>query len=348
VVFVAEKILGCLRQPFFEEGLKFSIGGSIGISVFPSDGDDAAALLKNADAAMYRAKHRGRNRFQFYSQEMTNAAFKHIKLEYGLRQALSNDQLQVYYQPKLCVQTGRVVGAEALLRWQHPEDGFISPQDFIPVAEESGLIVEIGDWVLQRACDDAASWRRQGLSFEHVAVNISGVQVQHAEFMRSVEGALAASGLPADCLELEITENFLMKDAEASAVLLEDLRRLGISIAIDDFGTGYSSLAYLTRFPVDKLKIDRGFIGKICSDDQNAEIAHAIINLGHSLEMKVVAEGVETQQQLAILKEEDCDEGQGYLFARPLPIEEFVDFLRRPPLDNRMFGKPTRERSIGA
>jgi diguanylate cyclase (GGDEF)-like protein/PAS domain S-box-containing protein len=328
IIVLTEKLLACLRLPFVEEGHSFSLGASIGISAFPGDGDDAATLLKNADAAMYRAKSSGRNRFHFYSEDLTNAAFKHIKLEHGLRQALLENQFLVYYQPKLCLQSGRVLGAEALLRWKHPEEGFISPQDFIPVAEESGLIMEIGEWVLRQACEQAVSWERQGLAFEHIAVNVSGVQVQHEAFVDSVKGNLESSGLQPRRLELELTENFLMKDVEASASLLADLRQLGISIAVDDFGTGYSSLAYLTRFPVNKLKIDRSFIANVLSDEQNKKIAHAIINLGHSLNMKVVAEGIEFGQQLDLLKDKGCDEGQGYLIAKPLPNDEFVDFLK--------------------
>lgn len=329
VVTVAEKLLASLRQPFIEEGHKFYLSASIGISMFPGDGDDPTALLKNADAAMYRAKNSGRNRFQFYSEELTHAAFKHIKLEYGLRQALLKDQFQLYYQPKVSLQSGRVVGVEALLRWVHPEEGFIPPQDFITVAEESGLIMEIGEWVLKQACLDAASWKQQGLAFGHIAVNISGVQVQHAEFVKSVRSALEQSGFSARLLELEVTENVLMEDVEASVMLLEELRQLGISIAIDDFGTGYSSLAYLTRFPVNKLKIDRNFIRNVCVDEQNAEIARAIISLGHTMNMEVVAEGIELEQQLDLLKSEGCDEGQGYLISRPLPHDELVAFLKR-------------------
>jgi EAL domain-containing protein (putative c-di-GMP-specific phosphodiesterase class I) len=249
-------------------------------------------------------------------------------LENSLRQALVQNQFQVYYQPKVCLKSGLILGAEALLRWEHPEDGFISPQDFIPVAEESGLIMEIGQWILTQACKEAASWKREGLPFQHIAVNISGVQVQHAEFARSVKEILDSSGLPAESLELEVTESFLMEDAEASARLLVELRQLGISIAIDDFGTGYSSLAYLTRFPVNKLKIDRSFIGRVCSDAHNAEISRAVITLGHALNMQVVAEGIELEQQLDFLKNEGCDEGQGYLIAKPMPHDEFIAFLK--------------------
>jgi len=329
VIVVAEKLLVSLRQPFVEEDYKFYLSASIGISAFPGDGDEPATLLKNADAAMYRAKNSGRDRFQFYSKEFTSTAFKQIKLEHGLRQALLQNQFQIYYQPKVCLKSGRILGAEALLRWLHPEDGFISPQDFIPVAEESGLIMEIGEWVLKRSCDEAASWKQQGLIFEHVAINISGVQAQHPKFPKLVKSILESSGFPADSLELEVTENILMKDAEVSARLLDDLRQMGISIAIDDFGTGYSSLAYLTGFPVNKLKIDRSFIKKICSDERNAGISRAILSLGHTLNMKVVAEGIELESQLEFLKNEGCDEGQGYLIAKPLPHDDFVTFLKQ-------------------
>lgn len=328
VVIVAERLLGSLKRPLFVEGQQIYLSTSIGISAFPNDGDKPAILLKNADAAMRRAKNNGRNRFHFYSEELTETAFKHIKLECGLRQALLQNQFQVYYQPKVCLKSGRILGAEALLRWLHPEDGFISPQDFIPVAEESGLIMEIGQWILTQACKEAASWKQQGLTFQHIAVNISGVQVQHAEFVGSVKEILDSTGFPAEQLELEVTENFLMEDAEASARLLVELRQLGISIAIDDFGTGYSSMAYLTRFPVNKLKIDRSFIGRVCSDAHNAEISRAIISLGHALNMEVVAEGIELEQQLDFLKKEGCDEGQGYLIAKPLPHDDFVAFLK--------------------
>ena len=350
VVIVAERLLVSLNQPLFVEDQQIYLSTSIGIGAFPSDGEAPTTLLKNADAAMHRAKRNGRNRFHFYSEEITEMALRHIKLEYGLRQALLQNQFQVYYQPKICLKSGQILGAEALLRWLHPEGGFISPQDFIPVAEESGLIMEIGQWILTQACKEAAFWKQQGLAFQHVAVNISGVQIQHAGFVGSVKEILDSSGFPAELLELEVTENFLMEDAEASARLLGELRQLGISIAIDDFGTGYSSLAYLTRFPVNKLKIDRSFIGRACSDPHNAEISRAIISLGHALNMEVVAEGIELEQQLNFLKNEGCDEGQGYLIAKPLPHDDFVAFLKMhangftnllpsgAPIQNQLYG----------
>lgn len=329
IIHLAETLLESLKKPLIIEQQLIYLSTSIGISHFPDDGEESTTLLKNADAAMHWAKSNGRNKFHFYSPELTESAFRQLKLEHGLRQALRQNQLQLYYQPKISLKTGQPLGGEALLRWQHPVDGFISPQDFIPVAEESGLILEIGQWVLHQACKEAAWWRRQGLKFQHVAVNVSGVQVQSSEFAGMVKEILDQTGLPAQLLELEVTENFLMKDAEASAALLGELRQLGISIAIDDFGTGYSSLAYLTRFPVNKLKIDRSFICKACEDSYNAEISRAIIALGHALSMEVVAEGIERQEQMDFLRDKGCDEGQGYLIAKPMAHDEFVAFLKR-------------------
>lgn len=341
VVGLAESLLESLKKPLIIEQQLIYLSTSIGISRFPEDGVESTTLLKNADTAMHWAKSNGRNRFHFYSPDLTESAFKQLKLEHGLRQALRQNQFQLHYQPKISLKDGQILGGEALLRWRHPVEGFIPPQEFVPVAEESGLILEIGQWVLHRACEQAASWLRQGLKFQHVAVNVSGVQVQSPEFAQMVKEILAQTGLPAQLLELEVTENFLMKDAEASAALLVELRQLGISIAIDDFGTGYSSLAYLTRFPVNKLKIDRSFIGKACQDSHNAEISRAIIALGHALNMEVVAEGIERQEQMDFLRLKGCDEGQGYLIAKPLTHDDFVDFLKQHG------GHPTGSEPIG-
>lgn len=327
IAVVAEKLLSCFEHPFEEEGYEFYLNASIGITIYPHDGESPAELLKNADAAMYKAKNSGRGGYQFYTEELTSNAYQHFTLESGLRQALQKGQFVLHYQPKVNLQNDLVVGVEALLRWQHPEAGLISPEAFIPVAEESGLIREIGEWVLKQACIDALQWRRQNLDFGHVAVNLSGVQIQHAEFVASVKAILQSTGMDPAQLELEITENFLMKDAHASARYLQDLRQLGVSIAIDDFGTGYSSLAHLTRFPIDKLKIDRSFVNKVCQSKQDDEISRIIIGLGHTLGMKVVAEGIENQRQLQFLKREGCDEGQGYYIARSLPNDDFIAFV---------------------
>ncbi|MCU7905132.1 MAG: EAL domain-containing protein [Candidatus Thiodiazotropha sp. (ex Epidulcina cf. delphinae)] len=326
---VAEKLHTCFDNPFIEEGHEFYLSASVGISVYPSDGEGAAELLKNADAAMYKAKNTERGGFQFYTQELTSNAYQHFTLESGLRHALQTDQFQIHYQPKIDLKAGRIIGAEALLRWQHPEEGFISPEEFIPVAEESGLIKEIGEWVLENACNDAVGWKAQGLEFGRIAVNLSGVQLQNEAFVGFVKRTLRSTGLNADLLELEITENFLMKDAEASAGYLQDLRRLGVIISIDDFGTGYSSLAYLARFPVNKLKIDRSFVTNVCHDEQNAEISRTIIGLGRTLGIEVVAEGIEYSEQLDFLRREGCDEGQGFFISKPLSGSDFVRFLNR-------------------
>jgi diguanylate cyclase (GGDEF)-like protein/PAS domain S-box-containing protein len=324
---VAENLLACFKQPFTEEGHEFYLNASIGISIYPGDGDTTAALLKNADAAMYQAKNSGRGSFQFYTEELTDNAYHHFTLENGLRQALINDHFEIHYQAKVCLQSGKLVGAEALLRWCHPKMGYILPDMFIPVAEECGLIKEIGEWVLVNACCDAREWCGKEIDFGHVAVNLSGVQLQEQSFVSSVKRVLKETGLDASYLELEVTENFLMRDAEASARYLNNLRQLGLSIAIDDFGTGYSSLAYLTRFPINKLKIDRSFVNSVCDDPQNREISRTIIGLGHTLGMQVVAEGIEKEDQLEFLRQEGCDEGQGYYISKPLPKAEFLRFI---------------------
>lgn len=327
IAVVAEKLLACFERPFEMEGYDFYLNASIGITVYPRDGETTSELLKNADAAMYKAKNSGRGGFQFYTEELTSNAYQHITLESGLRQALQKSQFHLVYQPKICLRSGRTLGVEALLRWRDGDVGLISPEAFIPVAEESGLIREIGDWVLTQACRDANGWREQKLDYGHVAVNLSGVQIQHDAFVDSIKRILQKTGMDTSRLELEITENFLMKDVNASARYLQDLRRLGVSIAIDDFGTGYSSLSHLTRLPIDKLKIDRSFVSKVCQSSQDDEISRIIIGLGHTLGMKVVAEGIENRQQLQFLTQEGCDEGQGYLIAKPLTNAEFVSFL---------------------
>ncbi|MCU7851546.1 MAG: EAL domain-containing protein [Candidatus Thiodiazotropha sp. (ex Monitilora ramsayi)] len=328
IAVVAEKLLACFEKPFEEEGHEFYLNASIGIAVYPRDGESTAELLKNADAAMYKAKNSGRGGFQFYTEELTHNAYQHITLESGLRQAVVKNQLQIHYQPKISLQTNRIVGVEALLRWRHPEGGLISPDEFIPVAEESGLIREIGEWVLEKACLDMKGWIEKQIDFGHVAVNLSGVQIQHEAFVDSVKRILESQQLDARFLELEITENVLMRDVEASAHYLQALRRLGVSISIDDFGTGYSSLAHLSRFPINKLKIDRSFINKVCKDSQSAEISRTIIGLGHTLDMQIVAEGIEQPEQLVFLKQEGCDEGQGFYISKPLAHGDLIRFIQ--------------------
>ncbi len=330
---VAEKLLGCFETPIEEEGHEFYLNASIGIAVYPRDGETNAELLKNADAAMYKAKSFGRGNYQFYTEELTDNAYQHITFESGLRQALKQEEFQVYYQPKINLESLKIVGVEALLRWRHPEAGIISPEDFIPVAEESGLIREIGTWVLERVCIDVKGWLVKKIDFGHVAVNLSGVQIQQDDFVDSVKSILEKWELKPGHLELEITENILMRDVEAAVHYLTALRQLGVSIAIDDFGTGYSSLSYLSRFPINKLKIDKSFIRAVNSDKQSAEISRTIISLGHTLDMHVVAEGIEEAGQLDFLKREGCDEGQGFYITNPLSHDDFVRFIQNYPAD---------------
>lgn len=329
VVLLAAKIQSCFERSFLVQDNEFYISASIGISMYPNDGDDAATLLKNADAAMYKAKNIERGGFQFYTQELTEKALQHYTIESGLRSALNQQQFEVFYQPKIELLSGRVTGVEALVRWRHPEKGMISPDEFIAIAEESGQIRGIGEWVLFQACRDAQQWRSLSLDFGRVAVNLSGVQVQSDSLREVVKRVLLKTGLSTELLELEVTENVLMRDTEDSASSLSDLRDIGITIAIDDFGTGFSSLAQLAALPVDKLKIDRSFITNVCNDKQNAEISRTIIALGRTLNKTVIAEGIENPDQLQFLQNEGCDEGQGFLFARPLANNQFLEFLEK-------------------
>ncbi len=316
---VVSDLLATLKQPFVIDGNEVRISASIGISLCPDDGDTVAVLLRNADAAMYRAKEDGGNAYHFYAAEMTAAAFEHVFLENGLRSALDNDEFRLVYQPQIDVSTGRLRGVEALLRWHHPKEGQISPGRFIPTAEQSGLIRDIGLWVLRTACVQARRWLDQGLDFGLVAVNIAGRQIHDPDFVAHVENALADTGLPPHYLDLEITEGFVMRAVDPSAAELQKLRIRGVGIAIDDFGTGYSSLNHLKRLPITKLKIDQSFVRDIPDDPDNMALCDAVIAIGRSLGMSVVAEGVETQAQAAFLREKGCGILQGYLFGRPMP-----------------------------
>ncbi|MES9832406.1 MAG: EAL domain-containing protein [Candidatus Thiodiazotropha sp. DIVDIV] len=326
-VLLAAKIQSCFEKNFLVQDNEFYISASIGISMYPNDGNDVATLLKNADAAMYKAKNIERGGFQFYTQELSEKALYHYTIESGLRTALNKHQFEVHYQPKIDLLNGGITGVEALVRWVHPEKGMISPEKFITIAEESGQIRGIGEWVLSQACRDAQQWRSLGLDFGRVAVNLSGIQIQSDSLREVIKSVLLKTGLSTELLELEVTENILMRDTEGSASSLSDLRDMGITIAIDDFGTGFSSLAQLAALPVDKLKIDRSFITNVCNDKQNAEISRTIIALGRTLNKTVIAEGIEDSDQLEFLKSEGCDEGQGFLFARPLTNSQLHEFL---------------------
>jgi diguanylate cyclase (GGDEF)-like protein/PAS domain S-box-containing protein len=320
----AESILRALDEPHLLEGHEIHITGSIGIVIFPDDAADAEAILKCADLAMYQAKATGRNNYQFFKSDLNIIALVHQSIEKGLRQALARGQFELHYQPQIDFVTGAIAGVEALLRWQHPTRGLLCPVDFMSVAEESGLIVPIGRWVLREACRQAQAWEDAGFSPIRVAVNVSAVELRSKLFAEGVYAVLQETGLAPQNLELELTETFLMQDSSTTAAVLLALKGFGVQLALDDFGTGYSSLSYVRRFPIDTLKIDRSFVRDLTTDADNATIVSAVINMGHSLHMLVVAEGVETADQATMLREQACPQGQGYYFASPLSAETFA------------------------
>ncbi|HEU4816777.1 putative bifunctional diguanylate cyclase/phosphodiesterase [Janthinobacterium sp.] len=328
---VSQKLLASLVEPFLIEGHDLRVGASIGISVYPQDGQDAETLLRLADIAMYRAKQDSGGEAEsvaFYSQDMNLGMQARMRLETGLRQALSEQQLLLHYQPKYALGSGRIIGAEALVRWHHPQHGMIPPAEFIPLAESTGLVVQVGEWVLEAACAQAQAWKLAGLPPIRLAVNVSAREFTAALPAR-VAATLARYGLEAAWLELEITESTLMHNIERVIGIMDRITALGVALSLDDFGTGYSSLSYLKRFPIDTLKIDRSFTTGIPTDASDCAIASTIISIAQQLHHKVIAEGVETAEQLAFLKSSGCDEVQGYLFSRPLPAVEFEKALRQ-------------------
>ena len=314
----ANKILEALRTPHRIDENGLHITASIGIVTYPDDGMDPETLMKHADFAMYDAKESGRDNYQWFKQELNLRAAKRRSLEDHIRHALERDEFSLHYQPKVSLATGRIVGVEALIRWLHPDLGFVPPDDFIPIAEACGLMVPIGRWVLAQACHQAQAWQDMGLPPIQVAVNISAVELHEKDFLKQVRIVLAETGLDPHLLELELTETFLMADSTSTSAALHELKRLGVKLALDDFGTGYSSLNHLKRFSIDTLKIDRSFVGSVTTNTGDASIVGAVIGMGKSLHMKVVAEGVETPEQLAFLQVHDCPFGQGYYFSRPL------------------------------
>ncbi len=324
----ARRILTEFSKPFLISGHELTAGASIGITVWPDDGADADTLLRNADAAMYHAKERGKNHYQFYAKSMNAQTMHQVFSENKLRGAIDRSELRVFYQPKVVTETGKIAGMEALVRWEHPEMGLIEPGHFIPLAEDTRLIVPLGAWVLRKACAQTKKWIESGLTPRRVAVNFSAHQFHDPDLLTTIRDALAEVDLAGRYLEVEITETTLMQDVEAAAKLLRNLNEEEITVAIDDFGTGYSSLRYLREFPVNTLKIDGSFIRDITTDREAAEITSAIISMAKSLRIKVVAEGVETQAQWDFLRERGCDEIQGYVFSKPLPVEEFERLLR--------------------
>jgi diguanylate cyclase (GGDEF)-like protein/PAS domain S-box-containing protein len=324
---MAHGIQRILDAPFTVEGHELYVTSSIGIGLYPEDGADTQGLLMSAGAALYRAKQAGGNNYQFYTADMNERALHRLALENQLRWALERKEFRVYYQPQASIDTGLITGMEALVRWQHPELGLVSPAEFIPLAEDTGLIEPIGEWVLRAACEQTRKWQECGFNNLHVAVNLSARQFQQPDLARIIERTLKETGLGASSLEMEVTESSVMKNAETAIGMMRELKAMGIRISIDDFGSGYSSLSYLKKLPIDILKIDQSFVRDMTTDPKDAAIAMAIIQLAHSLQLKVIAEGVETEDQLRFLRLLRCDEMQGYLFCRPLPVEAFEQLL---------------------
>lgn len=322
------EVLSQVAAPMDIAGRNLSLTCSIGVAVYPDDGDLFETLLKRADKAMYHAKEAGRNTYRFFTEQINTDSLSHLRIAHSLRQAVKQNQFTLHYQPQIDLRTGQLIGAEALIRWNHPTEGLVAPGDFIGIAEQTGLIVEIGDWVLREACHQAMAWQKAGLPPLTVAVNISAVQFRRGDFEQSVLTALAESGLAPKFLEIELTESVLLHDMDIMLALINRLKTQGLKLAIDDFGTGYSSLSYLKKFKVDRLKIDQSFVRDIARDPEDRAIVSAIVQMARSLNLRSIAEGVETAAQLEFLSEQGCDEAQGYFYSRPIPPEAFEAFVR--------------------
>jgi diguanylate cyclase (GGDEF)-like protein len=325
---VAKKIIAAMNKEFIIDGNVFYIGASIGISVYPDNGTEVEELIKAADIAMYHVKSEGKNNYRFYSPDLSDNANERFTLETHLRRAVERCQFEVYYQPQVSLASGRIIGAEALVRWRHPELGMVSPARFIPLAEEIGSIIQIGELVLREAAHQARQWMEEGYLLQGISVNVSGVQIQRSNFADTVYGVLIETGCEPGMLELEITESTIMRNTEYVIGVFDRIKNMGVRMAIDDFGTGYSSLSHLKRLPLDKLKIDQSFVRDLPEDAHDAAIAMAVQALGHSLGLTVIAEGVETVEQEAFLRQINCDEVQGYLYGRPVPAEAFAELLK--------------------
>ena len=325
---VNQRLIPLIRQPHEIEGVELHISCSVGIAVYPEHGKDIETLMRNADAAMYQAKFSGRNNAQFFSIEMESRARERLDIENDLRHAVERGELRLFYQPRVACRSNRLLGAEALVRWQHPRLGLVPPGRFITVAEESGLIVPVGAWIIDEACRQQAEWRDRGLGDIPVSVNLSAVQLRDPRLLEQLATTLQARRTKPQMIELELTESLLMENVDSNIALFHALKELGIVLSIDDFGTGYSSLSYLNRFPIDKLKIDQSFVRDMLDDTNDLAITRAIIGLGHTLGLKVVAEGVEHIEEKQMLAAAGCDELQGYLFSRPLPEDEFLRWVK--------------------
>jgi diguanylate cyclase (GGDEF)-like protein len=329
---LAHRLIEALSQPFFLSDHEFYVSASIGITLYPSDGRQGHELVKNADIAMYHAKEHGKNNYQYYLESMNVLAHERLSLESKLRRALENNELCLHYQPQVDAVSGQIVGVEALLRWFDADQGLIPPDTFIPVAENSGLILGIGEWVIREACRQSKAWQTAGLGDIVVSVNISGVQFARQNVPELIAAALREHNLPPAYLETEITESVIMAQPDRAIQQLAAIKSLGVGIALDDFGTGYSSFSYLHRFPIDTLKIDRSFVSDICHKTEHAEIVAAIIAMSHILKLRVVAEGIEDQAQLQLLADRACDVIQGYLFSQPIPAEQMAQLLAKRTL----------------
>ena len=323
-----QRIMDTVAQPLMIEGHEFFPTCSMGVAVYPTDGNDPETLMTHADVAMYRAKELGRNNFQFYAAAMNAQTLERLHMESELRHALARDEFVLHYQPQVDLRSGRVVGMEALLRWNHPEFGMVSPASFIGLAEETGLIDQIGTWVLRTACAQNKAWQLGGMRNLCVAVNLSARQFGKVDLTRSIKDILHETKLAPKYLEIELTESMVMTDVECAISTLRELKAIGVKLSIDDFGTGYSSLSYLKRFPIDVLKIDRSFVRDIALDTDDAAIVASIISLSHNLKLNVIAEGVETKEQLTYLRQHGCDEMQGYYFSKPVSAERFEQILK--------------------
>jgi diguanylate cyclase (GGDEF)-like protein/PAS domain S-box-containing protein len=325
---VARRILEALARPFLVSGQEIFVTVSVGIAIFPSDGESVDVLLKNSDTAMYHAKEQGRNNFQYYSNAMNAEANERLALEGEVRHATEREEFVVYYQPQIDLRSGRIIGAEALVRWQHPQRGLLAPGEFLQAASDTGMIRTIDEWVLRTACRQSRAWQQRGLAVPSVSINVSNSLFHGATLLKAVEEAFADTGLAPDRLELELTESIAMRNVDTSITVLQQLKAMGVQLAIDDFGTGYSSLSYLQRLPVNRVKIDQSFVRELLSHIRPVPIVRAIIAMAHSLRLEVLAEGVEEETQRVLLVAEGCDQAQGYLFGRPMPAEEFEQLLR--------------------
>jgi diguanylate cyclase (GGDEF)-like protein len=325
---LAHRIIENLHMSFKCEDEELHVITHVGVSLYPTDGERLETLLRNADTALYRAKEEGKNNYQLYTPAMSTEAERRVILEHGFRRALKRREFILYYQPQVDMESGHIVGAEALVRWQHPEFGLVGPVDFIPIAEKTGLIIPMGQWVLERACEQTKAWQKAGLQRLSIAVNLSARQFQQQDMVKMIAQVLKQTRLDPNYLELEITESYAMQNADFTIAVLRDLKKMGVRVSIDDFGTGYSSLSYLKQFPIDTLKIDRSFVRDLSAVTSDAAIAEAVIALAHSLKLVVVAEGVETREQLAILKRHGCDRMQGYLFSPPVPADQFEKLIK--------------------